>query len=75
MQQRLNDDETANIKDIAEDTLGILDIKVDAPGPLFSEVTRHLVQSWNRGEELLEWYKEVCERQTRHSSPLPPEAQ
>ena len=62
MQQRLNDDETATIKDIAEDTLGILDIKVDAPGPLFSEVTRHLVQRWNRGEELLEWYKEVCER-------------
>lgn len=75
MQQRLNDDETATIKDIAEDTLGILDIKVDAPGPLFSEVTRHLVQSWNHGEELLEWYKEVYERQTRHSSPLPPEAQ
>lgn len=76
MQQRLNDDETANIKDIAEDTLGILDIKVDAPGPLFSEVTRHLVRSWNHGEELLEWYKEVCERQTRHnSSSLPSEAQ
>ena len=62
IQQRLNDDETATIKDIAEDTLGILDIKVDAPGPLFSEVTRHLVQRWNHGEELLEWYKEVCER-------------
>lgn len=62
MQQRLNDDEAATIKDIAEDTLGILDIKVDVPGPLFSEVTRHLVQRWNHGEELLEWYKEVCER-------------
>lgn len=62
MQQRLNDDKTATVKDIAEDTLGILDIKVDAPGPLFSEVTRHLVQRWNYGEELLEWYKEVCER-------------
>lgn len=62
MQQRLNDDEAATIKDIAEDTLGILDIKVDAPGPLFSEVTRHLVQRWNHGEELLEWYKEVYER-------------
>lgn len=75
MQQRLNDDKTATVKDIAEDTLGILDIKVDAPGPLFSEVTRHLVQSWNHGEELSEWYREVYERQTRHSSPLPPEAQ
>ena len=74
MQQRL-DDKTATIKDIAEDTLEILDIKVDDPGPLFGEVTRHLVQGWNHGEELLEWYKEVCKRQTRHSSPLPPEAQ
>lgn len=75
MQQRLNDDETATIKDIAEDTLGILDIKVDAPGPLFSEVTRHLVQRWNRGEELLEWYRGIYEQQGRYSSPLPPEAQ
>lgn len=75
MQRRLDDDETATIKDTAEDTLEILDIKVDDPGPLFGEVTRHLVNNWNHGEELLEWYKEVCKRQTRHSSPLPPEAQ
>lgn len=75
MQQRLNDDEAATIKDIAEDTLGILDIKVDAPGPLFSEVTRHLVQRWNHGEELSEWYREIYEQQGRYSSPLPPEAQ
>lgn len=75
MQQRLNDDKTATVKDIAEDTLGILDIKVDAPGPLFSEVTRHLVQSWNHGEELSEWYREVYERQSGHDSPLPPQAQ
>jgi hypothetical protein len=75
MQQRLNDDKTATIRDIAEDTLGILDIKVDAPGPLFSEVTRHLVQSWNHGEELSEWYRGIYEQQGRYSSPLPPEAQ
>ena len=75
MQRRLNDGETATIKDIAKDTLGILDIKVDAPGPLFSEVTRHLVQSWNHGEELSEWYREVYERQSGHDSPLPPQAQ
>lgn len=75
MQRRLDDDETATIKDIAEDTLEILDIKVDDPGPLFGEVTRHLVNNWNHGEELLEWYTEVCKQQTIYSSPLPPEAQ
>ncbi len=74
MQQRL-DDKTATIKDIAEDTLGILDIKVDDPGPLFGEVTRHLVNNWNHGEELLEWYNEVRKRQSRYRSPLPPQAQ
>ena len=75
MQRRLNDGETATIKDIAKDTLGILDIKVDVLDPLFDAVTRHLVQSWNHGEELSEWYREVYERQSGHDSPLPPQAQ
>ena len=79
MQQRLDSEEAATIESVAEETLNKLGIDADIFNLLFEAMTSYLSPAsdwkWSHSKELLEWYKEVCKRQTRHSSPLPPEAQ
>lgn len=79
MQQRLDSEEAATIESVAEETLNKLGIDVDIFDPLFGTITSYLSPGsnwkWNHSKDLFKWYKEVCERQSRHSSPLPPEAQ
>ncbi len=79
IQQRLDSEEAATIESVAEETLNKLGIDVDIFDPLFGTITSYLSPGsnwkWNHSKDLFKWYKEVCERQSRHSSPLPPEAQ
>lgn len=74
MQQRLNDDESATIEDIAEETLDILGIKVSGQDRLFNAVADRLLpiseQNWEHREALARWYEELLRRQGwPHPSP------
>lgn len=74
MQQRLNDDESATIEDIAEEMLDILDIKVSGQDRLFNAVTDRLLpiseRNWEHREALARWYEELLRRQGwPHPSP------
>ena len=74
MQQRLNDDESTTIEDIAEETLDVLGIKVSGQDRLFNAVADRLLpiseQNWEHREALARWYEELLRRQGwPHPSP------